>query len=414
MNKSAKKYCWLLIIACFCVYTSTICMKMVYSSQVIEIIQKLGESKARVGLGLTAYYVTYAIAQLSLAPFVKKINMGKLMMYTVIASAVLYGIIPFTTQLYQLWIIMALNGIMHSSVWGGCMYYFGKYLPTDMNETACSIMSMGFIGGTIVSYVIAPVFIQHGIWQYTFLLFAALQFIATVYFVLVEKRVERYFEKNGPLEKAELPHVSQMQGGQKSNALPHLIVAVLASATLTALVTNTGYYVITNWFPTYLNNVFGLLSTHSVWVTIVLYVSSFICTNLGLAMCRRHKNVFSVFLFWLGVGATAFSLVHMLVYNKNLVLAIVLATVVISATRSVGTMLASYLPLIIKSHINAATTAMLLNAAASVGAAVGPLIAGALVDGSGWQPYFIFIFVASAAGFLATILCNHFIKKLTI
>ncbi len=414
MNKTAKKYCWLLIIACFCVYAASICMKMVYSSQVVEIIQKLGESKARVGLGLTAYYVAYAVTQLILAPLVKKINMGRLMTYTVIASAVLYGIIPFTTKLYQLWIILALNGVMHSSVWGGCMYYFGKYLPEDMNETACGIMSMGFMGGTVVSYVIAPIFIKHGIWQYTFLLFAAVQFIAILFFVVVRGRVERYFSQTGSIEKAESSVVTPEQTAKKANGIPRLVVAILVASVLTCLVTNIGYYVITNWFPTYLHNVFGLPATYSVWVTIILYVSSFICTNLGLTLCKRHKNVFSQFLACLGLASSVFSLVHMFVFNKGLVLAIALATVVISAARSIGSLLASYLPLVIKAHINAATTALLMNSAASTGAAIGPVIAGALVDGSGWQPYFVFIFASCLASFLATLLCRHFMKKLTV
>ena len=47
---------------------------MVYSSEIVEIVKKYGETNARVGLGLTAYYITYCLTQLALVPLVKKIN----------------------------------------------------------------------------------------------------------------------------------------------------------------------------------------------------------------------------------------------------------------------------------------------------------------------------------------------------
>lgn len=392
----------MLILSCFAVYTSTICMKMVYSSLVIEIIDRLGETKARVGLGLTAYYVVYAVSQLAIAPFVKKINIGKLMLYTVTTSAILYGIIPFTTQLYQLWILMGLNGIMHASVWGGCMYYFGKYLPTEMNELACSVMSMGFIGGTIVSYVIAPFFIMHGIWQYTFLLFAAIQFLSVALFVVIERRVEKYFHTHGPAESAipanlKLDHpISAPKTGAGQ-----MVVKIMVIAFATCFFINFFYYGMTNWFASYLNDVFGLATTYSVWISIILYLLSFVITNVCLMLCKVKRRWFSYILQLCGIVMLVFVVAHAFLYKAALLLGIILPSLFTALNRATGTIIASYLPLKIKAHVNAATTAMVLNAAASIGAALSTTVFGMIIDLGGWGVLFA---AAVGIGFI-TLIC---------
>ncbi len=387
-------------------------MKMVYSSLVIEIIEKLGESKARVGLGLTAYYITYAISQMSLAPFVKKINLGKLMLYTVAASAILYGLIPFTTQLYQLWIIMALNGVMHASVWGGCMYYFGKYLPAEMNEIACSIMSMGFVGGTVVSFVIAPFFIMQNIWQYTFLLFAAIQFVSVVAFMITERRVERYFAQNGSAKTPTLETVSQAETNPSQKSTSKSVLGILVICAAACFFINFPYYGLTNWFSSYLNNVFGLKSTYSVWLTIILHLLSFIGTNFCLALCRQNRKRFPGMLVISGYVVFVLTAAHIFSYNVALVLGIAFPALFTATNRVAGTLLASYLPLQIKAHINAATTAMVLNAMASLGAAFAPTFFGAVIDGGGWQTFFISVAVIGVTVLISLILSARAIKKL--
>lgn len=211
-QSNKKKYYWMLILSCFFVYLATICIKKVYSSELVAIIEAFGETKARASLGTTAYYATYFITQIVLAPFMKKINVGKFMVITVCLSSLLYGIIPYTTKLYHIWIIQALNGILHSSVWGGCIYFFGKYLPKDMDGIASSIMSVGFVGGTAVSYVIAPFFIKNGIWKYAFLLFAIILFTSVISFIFVERKVEKVL---GDINAKELTEINTNNSPKK-------------------------------------------------------------------------------------------------------------------------------------------------------------------------------------------------------
>ena len=412
MDKATRKYYWYLILACFFVYLSTICIKMVYSSEIVAIIEKFGETKARVGLGLTAYYVTYSSTQLILAPFVKKINMGKFMVVTILISAVLYGLIPFTTRLYHIWIIQAINGILHSSVWGGCMYFLGKYLPPDLNGLACSIMSMGFIGGTIVSYIVAPFFMQNGIWQYAFLLFAVIMFVAVITFIFVERRVESVLEHNNPISnKVEAPADTLPQ---EKDALIHKVYITLGITTVVSFAIHIAYYTISSWFPLYLNEIFEMPTTYSVPVTIVLYACSFGFTNLGFMLCEKGKKKFSNVVMAFSVIAVVLAVVQQSTFRVNLLLAIALPTLIVALARSIGSLLASYLPLKIKNYVNSATTAMLINAAASMGAAIGPTLSGSIIDNFGWSSYFVLMLGIYAVSLLAVLFATRYFKMLKI
>ncbi len=415
MEKTVRKYCWLLIIACFLVYTSSICIKMVYSSEIGEIVTQLGESKARVGLGLTAYYITYALAQILIAPFIKKINMGVLMVATLGLSAVLYALIPFTTALYQLWIILGANGILHASTWGGCMYFFGKYLPPELNAPACSIMSFGFIGGTVVSYVVAPLFIARGWWKWTFLLFSAIMLASVIFFMVVKTYIEKTFkrlrldEATVKPEKDEASVVTKRKADQK-----HTMVAIIGFTTLAMLFIHISYYIVSSWFPVYLVEVFNMSSSYSVLVSVILYIGAFVCTNLGIISCSKLKfklsNVARIFCG----SALAASMVQAFIYKSNLILVIAVSTLIISFTRATGTLMVSYFPLRMKEHINVASLSMVFNAAACIGAAFGPTFAGSIIDNYGWLVYGIFMCVFYAVSFISILVCTRFIKKLNI
>ena len=411
MDKTVKKYSWMLILACFFVYTATICIKMVYSSEIGEIVTQLGESKAKVGLGLTAYYVTYAISQVVLAPFVKKVNMGFLMISTLVLSAILYAIIPFTTSLYSLWIILGLNGILHASTWGGCMYFFGKSLPPELNAPSCSVMSFGFIGGTVVSYVVAPVFIAKGWWKWTFLLFAVILMVSVIVFMIVEKRIEKVFKQLG-VDNTKLKVENEtLTKTERDTSQNRNVVLMVCYTTLAMLFIHITYYIASSWFPVYLAEVFNMSSSYSVLVSVILYIGAFVCTNACIILSAKSKIKLSNIIKTVCAIALAASVVQALTYKNNLILAMVVSTLLISFTRATGTLSVSYLPLKTKNYINAATLSMILNAAACIGAAFGPTVAGTVIDNNGWSAYNILMCAFYVVSFITILLCTSKIKN---
>lgn len=414
MDKKATNCYKLLIAACVFLYASTVCIKMVYSSEIVEIVKKFGETNAKVGLGLTAYYVTYCVAQLALVPLVKKVNIGKLMLITIAISSILYGIIPFATNVYQLWILMALNGILQATSWGGCMYFLGKYLPPYMIGSACSIMSTGFIGGTIITYLVAPIFVQNGIWEWAFFLFAGIGIVAIIFFVIADRYIEKTISPYVP-EKPQEP--KPMDNGAREKDLldkRHHLYLTIGFCALVAVFVCISYYTLSNWFPTFLNDVFHLDSSYSILITSLLYICSYIATTFAYSLCERWKKTF-------GQVSRAYSILGLLpcgllifLFDFNVAFAVFLGILTVCFNRGVCSLICTYLPLKLNRHINSATTALILNGSASAGAAIGPAVSGALVDGGGWDIFYSFVLLMFSITAILVLAATHFYKKLKV
>ena len=102
------------------------------------------------------------------------------------------------------------------------------------------------------------------------------------------------------------------------------------------------------------------------------------------------------------------------VFDLNVILAVALGILTISMGRSVSSLICTYLPLKLNGLINSATTALLLNAFASAGAAIGPAVSGALVDKGGWGNFYLFVLLMFAATSIIIFFATHFYKKLKV
>lgn len=190
-------------------------------------------------------------------------------------------------------------------------------------------------------------------------------------------------------------------------------IAVTITAII-SLVSNIAYYAFTDWFPIYLIEIFNKETTYSVVVTVVLYAFSFIFINGGIMLCERGKNGMSKVLFAFGVIAAVVAIVQSFAYKSNLILAIAFSTLIVALIRAIVAILSTYMPLKINDKVNAATTSMIVNATASLAAAIGPTLLGGVLDESGWTSFFIIMAVICGISFVLILASNFYFKKLNI
>ena len=77
------------VYACFFIYLMTIAIKMCYSAQMVSIMEDFNASKSEISKGLTVYYFIYAVAQIVLAPQVKRMNMRNFLVASPLCISVL-------------------------------------------------------------------------------------------------------------------------------------------------------------------------------------------------------------------------------------------------------------------------------------------------------------------------------------
>ena len=412
MDKAKKSICLKFLFACYFFYLISIVLKMVYSAEIVEIIAAFpGATKASVGTGLTAYYFVYTAAQLIVAFIINKINIKAFMTVTTVLSALSFGAIYFSGELWQLYIILGLNGVFQSGVWGGVMYFVGKYVPREMAAFSSSLMSTGMALGTALAYGLSAFFVAVADWRWTFVFFAAISLVTLVIFLVFLKKIDAksgaaHPEIDLPKEPEEkkLPVIPHGVHGSGMNAALIMLIVI-------AFFAGCVYYSISNWVPSLLTEEYGMLSQYSMLLTIALPVCMMPGPIAASALCDRHDNKYGVCAIF-SAGAFIAVFVMCFLYNASLWLALVLSIAMLFCIRGVIQVICGYFPLVLKDRINSGVSSLMFNAGACLGAAIMPLLTGLIMDAYGWRQYYIFTAaIALVTAVLIIIAALHDRKK---
>ena len=412
MDKAKKSICLKFLFACYFFYLITIVLKLVYSAEIVEIIAAFpGATKASVGTGLTAYYFVYTAAQLIVAFIINKINIKAFMTVTTVLSALSFGAIYFSGELWQLYIILGLNGVFQSGVWGGVMYFVGKYVPREMAAFSSSLMSTGMALGTALAYGLSAFFVAVADWRWTFVFFAAISLVTLVIFLVFLKKIDAKSGAAHPEidlskepEKKKLPAIPHGVHGSGMNAALIMLIVI-------AFFAGCVYYSISNWVPSLLTEEYGMLSQYSMLLTIALPVCMMPGPIAASALCDRHDNKYGVCAIF-SAGAFIAVFVMCFLYNASLWLALVLSIAMLFCIRGVIQVICGYFPLVLKDRINSGVSSLMFNAGACLGAALMPLLTGLIMDAYGWRKYYIFTAaIALVTAVLIIIAALHDRKK---
>lgn len=412
MDKAKKSICLKFLFACYFFYLISIVLKMVYSAEIVEIIAAFpGATKASVGTGLTAYYFVYTAAQLIVAFIINKINIKAFMTVTTVLSALSFGAIYFSGELWQLYIILGLNGVFQSGVWGGVMYFVGKYVPREMAAFSSSLMSTGMALGTALAYGLSAFFVAVADWRWTFVFFAAISLVTLVIFLVFLKKIDAksgaaHPEIDLPKEPEEkkLPVIPHGVHGSGMNAALIMLIVI-------AFFAGCVYYSISNWVPSLLTEEYGMLSQYSMLLTIALPVCMMPGPIAASALCDRHDNKYGVCAIF-SAGAFIAVFVMCFLYNASLWLALVLSIAMLFCIRGVIQVICGYFPLVLKDRINSGVSSLMFNAGACLGAAIMPLLTGLIMDAYDWRQYYIFTAaIALVTAVLIIIAALHDRKK---
>ncbi len=405
-EKANKKLYILLIISAFMLYLMSICIKTVYSAQLVTIMPDFDTTKQSAGLGLTFYYIVYALTQLLLATKIKIKNMRSFMIVTTVLSSLSFGAIIFVNAIWQVWIILALNGIFQSSCWGGIMHYFGKYLPDTFSAGASLTMSFGVTVGTALSYGASAAFVSVASWKHTFLFFAILTLIFLVFFCYIERLLaKRVGERDESSVNAIVDnHRKSLVETMSKKEINRLLVYILLINFLCCCL----YYGITNWVPSVLKEIHGVPDSYSMLITILMPVGMMFGPVLATRTCEKHGHVFAVVSCFILICTVTLAAM-IFTYDKNIVLVIILSIVTLFFNRGAVNTMSGYLPLKMKHVLNSGNSAMLFNAAACTGAAVMPVFTGFIMDEFGWQAYYTVMCFMSLI--LFCVLCVGAVKQ---
>lgn len=384
-HKQNKKYYINLLISAYLLYVVSIAIKLCYSAQMVEIGPHFGVEKSMLSIGLTIYYIVYAVAQLLLTFFVKKLNLKKFIGITVLLSGITFSLMMFVGEIWQAWLILGLNGIFQVAIWGGCMSIFGKYFPDYLMQTVSNVMSTGMAMGTFLSYGISALFVSILSWQWTFLFFGILTVASVIYFYISEKKIEKNV---GEIKiNTKISYVASCNKPQNKKVFVFILMTFIG---VFSFVVTIVYYALTNWVPNFLKEVHNIPSSYSILITLLLPVGIFFGPFVSNYFCKKYHNYFAVLIPFLILATVVMSLMIFL-YDFNLILGIIMPVLILFLIRAVMNVLLAYLPLKMRGLIETGKSSLILNALACISAAIIPFISALVMESFGWIAFFIFL-----------------------
>ena len=402
---------WYLLISVWMIYVCTMIAKSIYNAEIIEIMNAFKVNKTVAGYATTAYYLTYGFMQLVIAKILPKIDIRKYIVITVSLAAVCTALVGAVTEIWHIWILLALDGIFHAAVWPGCVLIVGKYLPVRMQASANALLSVGFATGFILSYLFSALFIGLGKWELTFWIFGLITLIPVLLFNISLKKVEKTSEN---VQESDKTSSSSEFNHLNHKLIQRYLTVFFITICVTSFLVNIVYYGVNNWIPNLMYDVFSVPSSVSTLVSVLVPIAGIAGPLIAIRLTSKHN------LWYVSAGITSVSVVLLFAmifgYNTNIIFSLTASIVLLTALRGTNNTIATSLVLKTRNLFNAGSFAAIINALASLGASVAPPLTGRIIDAFGGDRtmYYIILLVVLFASVVLMFVLNRLTKRLRV
>ncbi len=401
VDRETRRHCLRFLGAAYFLYVISISIKMVYGAEMVEIISSFSATKAEVSLGLTFYYVAYSVGQFLLAPLIERLDMRRFIALSTLLSAVVFGLISVSGALWQVYLLLALAGFCQTGIWGGVMYFVGRYLPSELSGFASKLLGTGLAIGTVLTYGFGALFVALSGWQATFLFFAVLTVISVPVFLLALRSAERTLafvrEQNRSGAASAPAAASPADRTPLWGTVAFFGVAVFLGSCV--------YYGFNNWFPSLLSEVFLMPGEYAILFTLLLPLAQAPCPMVIISLAERMKSLYRTGALSALIACVLFALLFF-THRLSMVLVILLSVVSLFFMRGLNNMICTYTPLVMKGQIDPGILSLIMNATATLAAAAVPFVFALVLDSAGGWSLFFLILTGLSLSLLALFLAR--------
>ncbi len=386
-----NKRCYFFLIFASClVWVIMMGSKNIYTAEYIEIGRLFGVSKPQASLAMTFYFITYGIMQIILFFILDNLNIKWYMLISVALSGVVTIFITLAMNLWSLWWILAINGILQAGIWGMCTAVLNKYLPLSMKATANMIMNIGTAVAGIISYGSASLFVSFKRFDSPFTFFGIILFVSAIIFFIAVQKCEKLNSKMQMLTSTTtIKPLTPTPFALKTNHAKTLFFVITF---LLSFLIHCVFYGTINWLPSLVQENFGVKEETAVLISVLAPLATTIGPIIAIKNCEKHINFVAVGFIYL-VIASILSLAFVFIFNLNIVLSLTLLIIYLIIIQGAVTIVFSVISYKLCDYINAGAHSGLMNAAGSFSAGIAPTIIGAIIQYCGWQISYVVIFI---------------------
>ncbi len=404
INSLSNKKSNFLIFLCWAAYTSAYVARLNYNASMVEILSQLGTTKEEAGMVSSFFFFAYGTGQLINGLLSKRYNTKYSVTIALAASCVINLSMTFCQGIDAMKYLWFFNGAFQSILWSSLIKTLSDNLADNKLSKAVMVMSTTVASGTFAAYGLAALFSALKMsWSSIFYVAAAVVGIVAVLWFVGMSATEKSEKRTGKTERAPR---------NKLSLAP--VFAVSIAVILISAVTN-GFIKdgITTWVPSILKEEFGVPSSLSIIITLILPVLSIFGTSLVNILHKREKNENALNGIFYFVAVILTVLIILTVNLKSVPLTLTLFGGIACLMSAINNVITSVVPLYSRDKIDSGLSAGLLNTFCYVGSTLSTSLLGRIADTKGWNDVFICILIFTTVSFLVCIASAVYTKKKT-
>ncbi len=393
-----------LIFLCWAAYTFAYVARLNYNASMVEILSQFDTTKEAAGTVSSYFFFAYGAGQLINGLLSKKYNTKYSVTIALGASCIINLAMTFCQGIDNMKYLWLLNGVFQSILWSSIIKTLSDNLADNKLSKAVMVMSTTVASGTFMAYGLAALFSYLQLsWTLIFYVASALVGIIAVLWFIGMSTIQKAKKENeitGKITNSKISLTPVFVVG---------IVVVLISAVTNGFIKDG----ITTWVPSILKEEFGVPSSLSIIVTLLLPVLSIFGTSLVNALHKKQKDenaLNGIFYFATIILA---GLIILTLNLKSVPLTLALFGGIACLMSAVNNVITSIVPLYSRDKMDSGLLAGLLNTFCYIGSTLATSLLGKIADTSGWNEVFICIFVLTIVSFVVC-LVSVLMKKFNL
>lgn len=402
INSLSNKKSNFLIFLCWAAYTAAYIARLNYNASMVEILSQLGTTKEAAGTVSSFFFFAYGAGQLVNGLLSKKYNTKYSVTIALVASCVINFSMTFCQGIDAMKYLWFFNGVFQSILWSSLIKTLSDNLADSKLSKAVMVMSTTVASGTFTAYGLAALFSALKLnWTCIFYVASAVVgIVAVLWFVgmstVQQSKKEASAAENKPDKKLSLTPVFVVS-----------MVVILISAVTNGFIKDG----VTTWVPSILKEEFGVPSSLSIIVTLLLPVLSIFGASLVKALHKKQKdeNVLNGIFYFAAMLLSG--LIIFTINLKSVPLTLALFGGIACLMAAINNVITSVVPLYSRDKIDSGLSAGLLNTFCYVGSTLSTSLLGKIADTRGWNDVFICILIFTVVAFAVCALSAFITRK---
>ncbi|MBQ8235739.1 MAG: MFS transporter, partial [Clostridia bacterium] len=292
------------------------------------------------------------------------------------ASVLMNLLIPFCKSPWLMLIVWCVNGFAQAFMWPPLVRLMTALFSEEDYKKVSVKVSLGSSIGTIIVYLVSPIFISLIGWRFVFF-FSAFCGITML-------TIWQFFATDVPREnvkKKETTLTKDTAKEKKSILFFLLMGGIMLSIMMQGLLRDG----VTTWMPSYISETYDLGSSISILTGVVLPVFGILCFELCSFIYRKKlKNPMVCAGLFFGIGFLS-SGALLFVSGSSALFSVLLSAMLTGCMHGVNLILICMIPPFFKGKGKVSTVSGVLNSCTYVGSALSTYGVALLSDRFGWS-----------------------------